>query len=309
MCIRDRSIYEAVLKNAEPFFAWDVLSWLFIAMIFAIAIVLVDLFLSKETEESASEVTEEKSKIGKIAYFLIFLKFSKSEKYSHRPKIVQWSIELFPVLLLVFVFRGFIFEPFRVPSNSMMPTLLTGDFIVVNKFDYGFRLPITNTKLVEFSKPNRGDVIVFRYPNYEKNPGYSGVDFIKRVVATPGDVISYSEDQLSINGKVSDMKNIGPYKGVDSGQLMNNYKLVQEFINSLPHEILLNPNSKSKKIPEITIPDGHYFVMGDNRSHSSDSRFWGFVPEEYIIGRAIGIWMHWDWNYNTMQFSRIGGFN
>ena len=303
------SIYEAVLKNAEPFFAWDVLSWLFIAMIFAIVVVLVDLFLSKETEESASEVTQEKSKIGKIAYFLIFLKFSKSEKYSHRPKIVQWSIELFPVLLLVFVFRGFIFEPFRVPSNSMMPTLLTGDFIVVNKFDYGFRLPITNTKLVEFSKPNRGDVIVFRYPNYEKNPGYSGVDFIKRVVATPGDVISYSEDQLSINGKVSDIKNIGPYKGVDSGQLMNNYKLVQEFINSLPHEILLNPNTQSKKIPEITIPDGHYFVMGDNRSHSSDSRFWGFVPEEYIIGRAIGIWMHWDWNYNTMQFSRIGGFN
>ena len=303
------SIYEAVLKNAEPFFAWDVLSWLFIAMIFAIVVVLVDLFLSKDTEESASEVTQEKSKIGKIAYFLIFLKFSKSEKYSHRPKIVQWSIELFPVLLLVFVFRGFIFEPFRVPSNSMMPTLLTGDFIVVNKFDYGFRLPITNTKLVEFSKPNRGDVIVFRYPNYEKNPGYSGVDFIKRVVATPGDVISYSEDQLSINGKVSDIKNIGPYKGVDSGQPMNNYKLVQEFINSLPHEILLNPNTQSKKIPEITIPDGHYFVMGDNRSHSSDSRFWGFVPEEYIIGRAIGIWMHWDWNYNTMQFSRIGGFN
>ncbi len=303
------SIYEAVLKNAEPFFAWDVLSWLFIAMIFAIVVVLVDLFLSKETEKSTTEATQEKSKIGKIAYFLIFLKFSKSEKYSHRHKIVQWSIELFPVLLLVFVFRGFIFEPFRVPSNSMMPTLLTGDFIVVNKFDYGFRLPITNTKLVEFSKPNRGDVIVFRYPNYEKNPGYSGVDFIKRVVAAPGDVISYSEDQLSINGKVSDIKNIGPYKGVDSGQLMNNYKLVQEFINSLPHEILLNPNTQSKKIPEITIPDGHYFVMGDNRSHSSDSRFWGFVPEEYIIGRAIGIWMHWDWNYNTMQFSRIGGFN
>ena len=165
------SIYEAVLKNAEPFFAWDVLSWLFIAMILAIAIVLIDLFLSKESNNSASEAVEEKSKFGKIAYFLIFLKFSKSEKYNHRPKLVQWSIELFPVLLLVFIFRGFIFEPFRVPSNSMMPTLLTGDFIVVNKFDYGFRLPITNTKLVEFSKPNRGDVIVFRYPNYEKNPG------------------------------------------------------------------------------------------------------------------------------------------
>jgi signal peptidase I len=303
------SIYEAVLKNAEPYFAWDVLSWLFVAMILAIVIVLIDLSLSKSDKKLASDVVEDKSKISKIAYFLIFLKFSKSEKYNHRPKLVQWSIELFPVLLLVLVFRGFIFEPFRVPSNSMMPTLLTGDFILVNKFDYGFRLPITNTKLVEFSKPNRGDVIVFRYPNYEKNPGYSGVDFIKRIVAGPGDVISYKNDQLSINGKLVNIKKIGPYTAVDSGKPMNNYQLVQELLDSMPHEILLNPNGQSKEIPEITIPDGHYFVMGDNRSHSSDSRFWGFVPEDYIIGRAIGIWMHWDWNYNTMQFSRIGGFN
>ena len=303
------SIYEAVLKNAEPYFAWDVLSWLFVAMILAIVIVLIDLSFFKSDKKLASDVVEDKSKISKIAYFLIFLKFSKSEKYNHRPKLVQWSIELFPVLLLVLVFRGFIFEPFRVPSNSMMPTLLTGDFILVNKFDYGFRLPITNTKLVEFSKPNRGDVIVFRYPNYEKNPGYSGVDFIKRIVAGPGDVISYKNDQLSLNGKSMNIKKIGPYSAVDSGKPMNNYQLVQELLDSMPHEILLNPNGQSKEIPEITIPDGHYFVMGDNRSHSSDSRFWGFVPEDYIIGRAIGIWMHWDWNYNTMQFSRIGGFN
>ena len=300
------SIYEAVLKNAEPYFAWDVLSWLFVAMILAIVIVLIDLSFSKSDKKLASDVVEDKSKISKIVYFLIFLKFSKSEKYNHRPKLVQWSIELFPVLLLVLVFRGFIFEPFRVPSNSMMPTLLTGDFILVNKFDYGFRLPITNTKLVEFSKPNRGDVIVFRYPNYEKNPGYSGVDFIKRIVAGPGDVISYKNDQLSINGKSVNIKKIGPYTAVDSGKPMNNYQLVQELLDSMPHEMLLNPNGQSKEIPEITIPDGHYFVMGDNRSHSSDSRFWGFVPEDYIIGRAIGIWMHWDWNYNTMQFSRIG---
>ena len=303
------SIYEAVLKNAEPFFAWDVLSWLFVAMILAIVIVLIDLALSKGDQEPASDAIVEKSKFSKIAYFLIFLKFSKSEKYSHRPKLVQWSIELFPVLLLVLVFRGFIFEPFRVPSNSMMPTLLTGDFILVNKFDYGFRLPISNSKLVEFSKPNRGDVIVFRYPNYEKNPGYSGVDFIKRIVAGPGDVISYKNDQLTINDNSMDIKIIGPYIGVDSGKPMNNYKLVQEFIDSMHHEILLNPKGHSKELPEITIPEGHYFVMGDNRAHSSDSRFWGFVPEDYIIGRAIGIWMHWDWNFNTMQFSRIGGFD
>ena len=166
------------IKNAEPFFAWDVLSWLFVAMALAIIIVLADQLLSKKNNQANTVDSEKKSKIGSFFYFLVFLKFSKAEKYNNRPKVVQWSIEMFPVLLLVLVFRGFIFEPFRVPSNSMMPTLLTGDFIIVNKFDYGLRLPITNTKLVEFSSPNRGDVIVFRYPNYEKTPGYSGVDFI-----------------------------------------------------------------------------------------------------------------------------------
>jgi signal peptidase I len=269
------------INNAESFFAWDVLSWLFVAMVLAIIIVLVDLFLAK----------------------------SKNTNKNNSSEIVQWSIELFPVLLLVLVFRGFIFEPFRVPSNSMMPTLLTGDFILVNKFDYGLRLPITNTKLVKFSNPDRGDVIVFRYPNYEKNAGYSGVDFIKRIVALPGDVISYKKDQLIVNGESVDIKKIGPYTGVDSGKSMNNYRLVREVFDSTGHDIILNPKGHSKDLVEITIPEGHYFVMGDNRSHSSDSRFWGFVPEDYIIGRAIGIWLHWDWNYNTMQFSRIGSFD
>ena len=297
------------INNAEPFFAWDVLSWLFVAMALAIVIVIADLLLSKKNNQINTETSEKTSKIGSFFYFLVFLKFSKSEKYSHRPKVVQWSIEMFPVLLLVLVFRGFIFEPFRVPSNSMMPTLLTGDFIIVNKFDYGLRLPITNTKLVEFSSPNRGDVIVFRYPNYEKTPGYSGVDFIKRIVALPGDVISYKKDQLIVNGKSVEVKKIGPYVGVDSGKSMNNYRLIREVFDSSGHDILLNPKGHSKELVEITIPKGHYFVMGDNRSHSSDSRFWGFVPEDYIIGRAIGIRMHWDWNFNTMQFSRIGGFD
>jgi len=297
------------INNAESFFAWDVLSWLFVAMVLAIIIVLVDLFLAKSKNTNKNNSSEKKLQIGSFLYFLIFLKFSKSEKYSHKPKIVQWSIELFPVLLLVLVFRGFIFEPFRVPSNSMMPTLLTGDFILVNKYDYGLRLPITNTKLVKFSNPDRGDVIVFRYPNYEKNAGYSGVDFIKRIVALPGDVISYKKDQLIINGKSVEVKKIGPYTGVDSGKSMNNYRLVREVFDSTSYDIILNPKGHSKDLVEITIPEGHYFVMGDNRSHSSDSRFWGFVPEDYIIGRAVGIWLHWDWNYNTMQFSRIGSFD
>ena len=298
------------IEYAESFFAWDVLSWLFLAMLLAIVIVLIDLlFFSKTSPESEIKVTEKRSTFSKICYFLIFLKFSKSEKYSHRPKVVQWSIELFPVLLLVLVFRGFIFEPFRVPSNSMMPTLLTGDFILVNKFDYGLRLPLLNSKIIDFSKPERGDVIVFRYPNYEHTAGYSGVDFIKRVVALPGDTISYEKDQLTVNGETIDYRKIGDYQGVDSGKAMSGYRHIRELIDQAGHDILLHPLGHSRELSKTTVPEGHYFVMGDNRSHSSDSRFWGYVPEDYILGKAIGIWMHWDWNHNTMQFSRIGGFD
>ena len=298
------------IENAESFFAWDVLSWLFLAMLLAIVIVLIDLlFFSKPQPESDIKVTEKRSTFRKVCYFLIFLKFSKSEKYSHRPKVVQWSIELFPVLLLVLVFRGFIFEPFRVPSNSMMPTLLTGDFILVNKFNYGFRLPIVNSKIIDFSKPERGDIIVFRYPNYEHSAAYSGVDFIKRVVALPGDTISYEKDQLTVNGETVDYRKIGAYQGVDSGKAMSGYRHIRELIDQADHDILLYPLGHSRELSKTTVPEGHYFVMGDNRPHSSDSRFWGYVPENYILGKAIGIWMHWDWNHNTMQFSRIGGFD
>jgi len=299
------------IEYAESFFALDVLSWLFLAMLLAIVIVLIDLlFFSKTSPESEIKVTEKRSTFSKICYFLIFLKFSKSEKYKHRPKVVQWSIELFPVLLLVLVFRGFIFEPFRVPSNSMMPTLLTGDFILVNKFDYGLRLPLLNSKIIDFSKPDRGDVIVFRYPNYEHSAGYSGVDFIKRVVALPGDTISYEKDQLTVNGEIIDYRKIGAYQGVDSGKAMSGYRHVRELIDEANHhDILLHPLGYSRELSKTTIPEGHYFVMGDNRPHSSDSRFWGYVPEDYILGKAIGIWMHWDWKENTMQFSRIGGFD
>ena len=298
------------IEYAESFFAWDVLSWLFLAILLAIAIVLIDLlFFSKTSPESETKVIGERSTFRKICYFLIFLKFSKSEKYKHRPKVVQWSIELFPVLLLVLVFRGFIFEPFRVPSNSMMPTLLTGDFILVNKFNYGLRLPLLNSKIIDFSDPERGDIIVFRYPNYEHSAGYSGVDFIKRVVALPGDTISYEKDQLTVNGEPVEYRKIGSYQGVNSGKAMSGYRHIREQINEADHDILLHPLGYSRDLPKTTVPEGHYFVMGDNRAHSSDSRFWGYVPENYILGRAVGIWMHWDWNHNTMQLSRIGGFD
>jgi signal peptidase I len=191
----------------------------------------------------------------------------------------------------------------------MMPTLLTGDFILVNKFDYGLRLPIINTKIFEYSEPKRGDVIVFRYPNYGRQAGYSGTDFIKRVIALPGDVVSYNKDRLTINSKVIDQSKIGGYRGVDSGKGMTGYRHIKELIDLASHDILLHPMGYSPEFSKTTVPEGHYFVMGDNRAHSSDSRVWGYVPEEYILGKAIGIWMHWDWNHNTMQLSRIGGFD
>jgi len=302
-------ISSGVLANAESFFAWDVVTFLFAALVLAFVIVVVDLvfFTSKRGDGDAQSAN--KSKLGKFFYFLIFLKFSKNEKYSHRPIFVRWSIEFFPILILVILFRGFVFEPFRVPSNSMMPTLLTGDFIVVNKFDYGLRLPITNTQLIEFSAPERGDVVVFRYPNYKKDKAYKGADFIKRIIGLPGDTISYTRDHLTINGNEIDYSEIGPYKGVDSGRAMTGYNLVREKIEGGNHDILLHPRGYSPELEETPVPEGHYLVMGDNRAYSSDSRVWGFVPESYIIGKAVGVWMHWDFNYNTMQFSRIGGFD
>ena len=302
-------INSRVLANAEPFFAWDVVTYLFAALVLALVIVVVDLLFFASKRSGGDAQSANQSKLGKFFYFLIFLKFSKNEKYKHRPKIVQWSIEFFPILILVILFRGFVFEPFRVPSNSMMPTLLTGDFIVVNKFDYGLRLPITNTQLIEFSAPERGDVAVFRYPNYERNTAYLGVDFIKRIIGLPGDKISYQNDRLTINGKAVSYSEIGSYKGVDSGRAMSGYDLVREEIEGANHDVLLSPIKPSSQFPEITVPEEHYFVMGDNRSNSRDSRAWGYVPESYIIGKAVGVWMHWDFNYNTMQFSRIGGFD
>ncbi len=166
-----------------------------------------------------------------------------------------------------------------------------------------------NSKIINFSKPDRGDVIVFRYPNYEHSAAYSGVDFIKRVVALPGDTISYEKDQLTVNGETVDYRKIGAYQGVDSGKAMSGYRHIRELIDQADHDILLHPLRHSRELSKTTVPEGHYFVMGDNRPHSSDSRFWGYVPENYILGKAIGIWMHWDWNHNTMQFSRIGGFD
>jgi signal peptidase I len=292
------------LENASPFFAWDVSSYLALFLIVAFVVVSLDhLFFNKTPNEELP--TSDKRGLSKLIYFVLFLRFNKNEKYVNRPKIVQWSAEFFPVLLLVFVLRGFVVEPFRIPSNSMMPTLLTGDFILVSKFDYGVSIPVINKKIIEFKKPERGDVIVFRYPNYEKNDKYLGADFIKRIVGIPGDNIVHYADRLSINGKETAYEDIKDYQGVESGSEMTGFKHKRELLGDNPHDILLDQNQNSQSARAV-VPEGHYFVMGDNRSRSSDSRFWGFVPEKYIIGKAFGIWMHYD---DSLKLDRVGGFN
>ncbi|MDB3869877.1 signal peptidase I [Candidatus Thioglobus sp.] len=292
------------LENASPFFAWDVSSYLALFLIVAFVVVSLDhLFFNKTPNAELS--TPDKTGLSKLIYFVLFLRFNKNEKYINRPKIVQWSAEFFPVLLLVFVLRGFVVEPFRIPSNSMMPTLLTGDFILVSKFDYGVSIPVINKKIIEFKKPERGDVIVFRYPNYEKNDKYQGADFIKRIVGIPGDSIVHYADRLSINGKEIAYEDMEDYQGVESGSEMTGFKRKRELLGNNLHDILLDPNQNSQRARAV-VPQGHYFVMGDNRSRSSDSRFWGFVPEKYIIGKAFGIWMHYD---DSLKLDRVGGFN
>ena len=292
------------IENASPFFAWDVSSYLALFLISAFLIVTLDqLFFNKSN--TTNYATPNKTGFSKLIYFVLFLRFNKNEKYVGRPKIVQWSAEFFPVLLLVFMLRGFVVEPFRIPSNSMMPTLLTGDFILVSKFDYGVSIPVLNQKLIEFKKPERGDVVVFRYPNYEKNSKYQGADFIKRVVGIPGDTVIYHDDHLRVNDEKIAYENFADYQGVEAGSEMTGFKHKRELLGNNPHDVLLDPSRTSRAVKAV-VPEGHYFVMGDNRSRSSDSRFWGFVPEKYIIGKAFGIWMHYD---DSLKLERIGGFD
>ncbi len=280
------------IENASDFFAWDVSAFLALFLSVAFVIVVIDQLLLKSGAKPSDEKTS-KTGFGKWLYFLCFLKFDKGEKYLHRPKVVQWSAEFFPVLLLVFMVRGFVVEPFRIPSNSMMPTFLTYDFLLVDKISYGVHLPISNTELFDIGDPQRGDVIVFRYPNYEQNSTYKGADFIKRVIGLPGDKIEYINDQLVVNDKAIAYEKIGAYQGIEAGTEMTGYSHARELLDANPHDILLHPSQPSKPV-RLVVPKGHYFVMGDNRAHSSDSRFWGFVPEEYIVGRAFYIWAHGD---------------
>jgi signal peptidase I len=216
------------------------------------------------------------------------------------PIIVEYARAFFPVILLVFVLRSFVVEPFRIPSGSMYPTLSIGDFILVNKFHYGVRLPVIHTRVFEISDPERGEVMVFRYPHN------TDVNYIKRVIGIPGDTIRYDNKKIYINGERVETN----YQRLfmlphESGNRIET-DLFSETIGDSEHFILNDPARRSRGM-EVQVPEGTYFVMGDNRDHSNDSRFWGFVPEQNIVGRAFFIWFSWDSvGGGGVNWSRIG---
>jgi signal peptidase I len=232
-----------------------------------------------------------------------------AERRYREPVLVEYARSFFPVILAVLLLRSFLVEPFRIPSGSMMPTLLVGDFILVNKFAYGLRWPVLNSKFLDLGEPERGDVVVFRFPQEES------IDYIKRVVAVPGDQVYYRNKTLYVNGEPARQVPLPPYVGEGSGAGHTGAVQAVEEIDGLEHEILINP--RARDLPPgcrvladgpVTVPEEAYFVMGDNRDNSNDSRCWGFVPDHNLVGKAFAIWMHWDGQRDgfPVAFGRLG---
>ena len=266
----------------------------------------------KAAAELEAQTTKRNEELGKLGISQVDGNVTEAKhKLLAQPWWLDWTAGLFPVIIAVFVLRSFLFEPFKIPSGSMIPTLLVGDLILVNKFEYGLRLPVINTKITEGTTPKRGDVMVFRYP-----PKPS-LDYIKRVVGVPGDEVAYLNKRLTINGKVLDTKAVPDFFDEDS---MRYFKQFEEDMGTVKHR-LLNDDSRPAFVPGADefqfkqncqysvegvvckVPEGHYFMMGDNRDNSLDSRYWGFVPDKNIVGKAFFVWM----NFGNLK--RIGSFH
>lgn len=216
------------------------------------------------------------------------------------PLLVEYARALFPIVLFVFVLRAFVVEPFRIPSGSMLPSLHIGDFILVNKFSYGLRLPIWNRKIVEIGAPRRGDVVVFRPPHLPQT------NFIKRIVGLPGDMVAYKNRQLTINGEAMPQTEAGIFWFEGVHQRGRHATKYVEKIYGADHVIMREHSFPQAEI-KFTVPAESYFVMGDNRDNSNDSRGWGFVADEKVVGKAFVIWFSWKgWSQGLVRWSRLG---
>jgi signal peptidase I len=221
---------------------------------------------------------------------------------ARQPAVFEYASSFLPVLAIVLVLRSFLVEPFQIPSASMVPTLEVGDFILVNKFAYGLRLPVAGTKVVDIGEPQRGDVMVFFPPDDKRY-------FIKRVIGLPGDRIAIRNKQLTINGENAEQTLLAELPAGNPS-----YQLLEEQLADARHAVKLELYKPRGRTPlgydpdnlELTVKPGHYFMMGDNRDNSSDSRFWGQVPEENVVGKAFAIWMHWDSFFSIPSFKRVG---
>lgn len=228
-----------------------------------------------------------------------------ARRAAKEPVLVEYARAFFPVILIVFLLRSFIVEPFRIPSGSMLPSLHIGDFILVNKFAYGVRLPVVNKKIADLGAPQRGDVLVFRFP------GDESINYIKRVVGLPGDRIVYQGKKLYVNGELMEQTPAGAFGLQQGGQPLQEAARLIENLNGVSHEILV-AGRPDHTPSEYVVPSGHYFVMGDNRDHSNDSRYWGYVPDENLVGKAFLIWFSWDssrpsrWFFDQIVLERIG---
>lgn len=220
-----------------------------------------------------------------------------------RHVVVEYARSLFPVILLVVLIRSFVVEPFKIPSGSMRPTLQVGDFILVNKFEYGLRIPLAGWKVTDGADPERGDVIVFQFPQDES------VDFIKRIVAVPGDHIAFRERTLYVNGEPVPTRYEGRhvYRSQRGQQIQTDR--FQERTEDHRYDVLYDTEKRGRTLMEpVEVPPGEYFVMGDNRNHSNDSRYWGPVPEENVLGQAFVIWWSWDGYANSARWDRLGSW-
>jgi signal peptidase I len=292
---------------------------LFLLLLVSFIAWLIDVFwLGKQRALAADKAVAEfdarnANRAGTSAEALARERAALRENATRRPWYMEYTASFFPVILLVFVLRSFLFEPFRIPSGSMLPTLEIGDLILVNKFNYGIRLPVINRKVVPIGDPKRGDVVVFRFPH---NPSQ---DYIKRVVGLPGDRVDYLNKELRINGQVVATTPLERY--LDESRLQS-YQQFTEKLGEKQHRIIMSegPGFVVRALQHThpdacrygqggvscTVPSGHYFVMGDNRDNSEDSRYWGFVPDENIVGRAFLVWLTLKgW---VPSFERVGRF-